>query len=176
MVTRILFWVVLACVVIGLVYHVVQRLLTTDEDRVRAAIRGMASGLERENVLLSIAGVAQYLSKDYLHHGEKMGGEAVLGDKMTALAYIRVLKQRYREFKVEFKDVHVRIQVDPTSSAKTARVELMGRITALPRKVSATRQEILSRPGRNRALLDFKKEGGYWMLFASRRVEGKWQE
>lgn len=167
MTKRMMFWVLVVVVIAVGIYRVFVRYLTSDEARVRSVIESVISGLERDNVYVSILSIKDHLSKDYRHRGE-----GVQIDKQSAIRYIGWLKQSmgYVDLKVERREMSIKV------TGNTARVEMIARVTAARKDRPDKRAEIVTEPGRNRAIVNLAKEDGEWMIVGSERAAGEWEE
>ena len=162
MIRRILFWAAVALAVFGAAYWL-KEYLASDEQRVRSAVNGLISDLETNMVPLSIMGIRGRLSERYEHRGERVGMNI---NRELALAYVYGLKQNLGlvDFKVDVREMKV------TITGKTARVELTGRVTAASKGSPDKREEVLTEPGMNRAIIDLVKEDNGWKVTGSERV------
>ena len=149
-------------------YFIVKHLTRTEEERVRSVVTGLTSDLEKNNLPLCVWGMRAKLSEKYRHRGERT---SITIDKQLALAYVVQLKQQlaYEDFKVEIREMKVTLDAD----AKTARVEVTGRITAAKKGKPEERVELMTEPGQNKAIVDLAKEDGDWMVVGSERVQHK---
>jgi len=166
MIKRIVLWVVIVAVLIGAAWYIYQKYGVTDEARVERVVDRMAAGLETGNTALSVLRISSYLSSTYRHNDDALGVPRGGLDKSTVKAYILRLRRDlgYHDFDVELSEVTVTVTDD------TAQAIVTGRITALPKGENEERVELMTSPGLNRAVLDFAKEDGDWMVVRSRRV------
>ncbi len=155
--------IVLVLAVVIPVYFLIRGYFRTERERVQRVIDAVASGLERENVWLSLHSIFEHVSDSYRHNE----GRREVG-KQEALVAVRGYKQRYVEFRVELKDI------DITVIADTAKAELTGRITAAKKDDPEKRIELITRDGWNRAVIYFEKEDGEWLVTGSERLRRKW--
>lgn len=167
MTKRMMFWVIVVIVIGAGMYRILMRYLMSDEARVRSVIESVISGLEKDNVVVSILSIRGHLSKDYRHRGE-----GIQIDKQSVVRYIGWLKQSmgYVGLKVERSEMSVTVTGD------TARVEMIARVTAVRKSQPGERIEVMTAPGRNRAIIDLVKEDGEWMIVGSERAAGEWEE
>jgi len=166
---KLVFRVVLVIAVLVAATVVVRRAMRSEEELVRSAVLGLIADFESNNVLLGLDGIKDRLSKDYLHQGER-ADYAI--DKQMALAYLYRVKTQmnYTDFRVEVRELKVSV-LGPAATA-----DFIGRITAARRGTPEERRELMTEPGRNRALLDLKKEDGRWLVSGSRRVEHRLED
>jgi hypothetical protein len=156
--------IILGVLILGTVaasgYYVATRYLVSDEDKVRSTVHSLISNLERENRFVALLGIERRLSGDYRHIGE---GRTI--DKPLALRFLSGLKQRYTDFCVEVREMTVTVDGD------TAEVVITGRVTAAPEGDSERRTEVMTDPGRNRAVIQLAREDAEWKVVQSERVQ-----
>ncbi len=167
MIKKIAFWVAVVVAVGGPGYFLVSRCLTTEADRVRSVIDSLVSNLESENVGWALLRIRGHLSESYKHHGEST---SITIDKAVALRFIGRLKQRFKNFNGHTRELRVSV------SGETARADITGRITAAKTDKPQERVEVMTEPGLNRAIIDFAKEEGDWVVTGSERVSYKLAE
>ena len=161
---KIIFWSIFLAIVAVAAFFIIRHLTTTEEGRVRSAVNGLISDLEKDNVYLCMWGLKYSLSDKYVHEGENVDFKI---DKDLALQFIAHLKATlgYVDFKVEIMEMTVTLDGD------AARVVVTGRITAAREDKPDERIEVMTDGGHNKAVLDFRKEGGDWMVVRSERLK-----
>ena len=142
-------------------YLAVNRLTTTDEERVREVIEGVISDLENDNIGSALLGIRDALSDSYRHRHER--GDVTV-DKQVAVRFVTTLKQRFVDFEVDVRKMSVSVSGD------TAKVTLTGRVTAAKKGKPGERIEVLTQPGHNGALLHLAKENRGWLITGSEQL------
>ncbi len=149
-----------AIIVVG-VYIVNSRYFTPERERVRAVVNTLISHLESDNVVWSVDRIRARLSDKYRHHGE---GGGVTIDKALASQFVMTLKQRFVGLKAEVQMMAISV------SGESAKVEILGRITAGQKGAPGKRIEVMTDKGRNRVVIELQKEDGDWMVVGSERL------
>jgi hypothetical protein len=161
MVKRILLGLAAVAIVAAGVYIVNSRYFTPERERVRAVVNTLISHLGTDNVVWSVNRIRARLSDKYRHHGE---GGGVTIDKALASQFVMSLKQRLVGFKADVEVMTISVSGD------SAKVEILGRVTAGQRGAPGKRIEVMTDKGRNRVVIELQKEDGDWMVVGSERL------
>ena len=161
MIKRILLGLAAVAIVAVGVYIIDSRYFTPERERVRAVVNTLISHLESDNVVWSVDRIRARLSEKYRHHG---GGGGVTIDKALASQFVMTLKQRFVGLKAEVQMMTISVSGD------SAKVEILGRVTAEQRGAPGKPVEVMTDRGRNRVVIELRKEDGDWMVVGSERL------